>query len=768
MPSQDSKDSVETRQQRGGGFLGFLLPRKTKKVVKADLGEKNSFYYDESSKQWIEKGSSGITVHNQILPPPSKTDIKSHQLTGELSFTQPTLTRTSSLDGKLQQKYVQSQFQVTSSSKQQGNFTPFPNSPRTTISNVFIPNVGDQQTVEADENYSGFNNDCRFYDGTMPIGVKRRKQSLDENQDHSIVYDEKYTQIATPFDNFKNTVFDDDVQVLKQDKLHTDTKQSVKDCLEKVQKCGSNPGESLGWIQDRTVSEELDEDISTMHYTKCSSQNLNPNHNIVDYQKSRDGNVCEEINQIKKSPQEYSSKCDLLCTSGKFDGNTLQEIGHPEVSQHFQFEQVTNSVQVSDAYTHYMDWMNNRWYSYIAGLDCEEQDRLTRDSVYYEQRFNDWVGQVYIEYYQLYPDYYDQLFVQPSKQVESPTQDDCLTVCRSKEMVFDKQEVTIEHYPSLDSWVVKDASPKKRARNSKEGKLAGPTPWNGVNGEQDDEENSWVIPEEGGLQQGGQHGHQKCNFCEEQGPECRRNDIFNFLDDKQVDANFASQDTGEENLQFSKSVTEGCIYSNGIQNPLFDLRSSSFTSLNAEAKDVIPQQEFTDFGLDKQQTLIDQLSYDFSQTAIPSQTDSMAEEIRPITPANQDLHSIVDLNVSSSSTPRDCCSQDSSRQAQSMSTQQLQQIEQRLQLPCSSRQAEELQEQLRQSRLEIHSHQIQINDLLVALGQESAKVQKLREMLVESGVDEDEIEKVLRIVEEEVGWGDDSDSDDEVEEEKQD
>eukprot|EP01026_Neomeris_dumetosa_P016765 TRINITY_DN163_c1_g2_i5.p3 TRINITY_DN163_c1_g2~~TRINITY_DN163_c1_g2_i5.p3 ORF type:complete len:116 (+),score=34.85 TRINITY_DN163_c1_g2_i5:107-454(+) len=73
----------------------------------------------------------------------------------------------------------------------------------------------------------------------------------------------------------------------------------------------------------------------------------------------------------------------------------------------------------------------------------------------------------------------------------------------------------------------------------------------------------------------------------------------------------------------------------------------------------------------------------------------------------------------------------------------------------------ELEQILQSKQKEIDVIQRSQNDLLIALGQENGKVEKLREMLIDYGAPEEVIDEAVDEVEDEFGWGEEDDEEEE-------
>lgn len=74
--NREGKSESKGRKQEGRGLLvalsSLLFRADSNKTTKADLGEKNTFYYDEKLKRWISKGDGqGGERSVEPLPPPS-------------------------------------------------------------------------------------------------------------------------------------------------------------------------------------------------------------------------------------------------------------------------------------------------------------------------------------------------------------------------------------------------------------------------------------------------------------------------------------------------------------------------------------------------------------------------------------------------------------------------------------------------------------------------------------------------------------------------
>lgn len=103
--NSDSIPKNARTETKGGIFsaLGSLLFRAdTTKTVKANLGDKNSFYYDENQKRWVgknEKNGTDAEIH-EPPPPPQVTTFQS-QIVDEMR-----LSRTATPPGGARTRYA--------------------------------------------------------------------------------------------------------------------------------------------------------------------------------------------------------------------------------------------------------------------------------------------------------------------------------------------------------------------------------------------------------------------------------------------------------------------------------------------------------------------------------------------------------------------------------------------------------------------------------------------------------------------------------------
>eukprot|EP01026_Neomeris_dumetosa_P016766 TRINITY_DN163_c1_g2_i7.p1 TRINITY_DN163_c1_g2~~TRINITY_DN163_c1_g2_i7.p1 ORF type:complete len:555 (+),score=115.13 TRINITY_DN163_c1_g2_i7:404-2068(+) len=496
--------------------------------------------------------------------------------------------------------------------------------------------------------------------------------------------------------------------------------------------------------------------------------------------------------------------------------NTQEAQSYPMVDNYSSFEHESsyeNGIVAGDdtygsyseeayneAYAHYSDWINQKWGEFVMQQSEWEQQQLSLDASYYESRFSEWGQSAYVEYYQLFPEQSRILFAgQPqhaqqdnghleSEKVDTQdlqqqqqqqqqldqkivsdggndnyvasdqVEDNCLPPvdyisdaqmhqeathvyetedtqpsntsvsesiakdtfnsepladekAQQQEQVEDmhpqiepintQQDIKgalIQPYPSLESWV--DVPIKKLG---KLGKLGGPTPW--------------------------------------------EQDLMTETEDE------------DDSLEEEQEPLSGDAARDSLSQPLYlQSRDVSPTSCATPRFDLVPHPHLSDdnskeFMLMKSDISEDQIHQEQQRALrstlqiIPPQP--LSEELeQPITPIGQ-VGNQIGSGYSSVTTPESMHFQSTTLTAKNEEISSLQ------------KRIIELEQILQSKQKEIDVIQRSQNDLLIALGQENGKVEKLREMLIDYGAPEEVIDEAVDEVEDEFGWGEEDDEEEE-------
>eukprot|EP01025_Chloroclados_australasicus_P052417 TRINITY_DN610_c0_g1_i2.p1 TRINITY_DN610_c0_g1~~TRINITY_DN610_c0_g1_i2.p1 ORF type:complete len:768 (+),score=128.83 TRINITY_DN610_c0_g1_i2:129-2432(+) len=717
----------------GGASSSSSSDKKKPKVAK--LGEANNFYFDEKRKMWVERGNESAADEFVNPPPPPSSRVMSPSSEADLS-----------------------DFEGKGSAR---NIDPSERYPK--------PAIGMKERIPSAKSLTGLRPKSRPLSpsGTFtPEANGDSSQNLYGQSSNTFSPREENGDIAGGGSLYGQSLYGDQLS----DNLYSSSTVYDTGANLYAQK-GSRKSKGNKHQEGLDLDQRLEDqkDVDQMHIVH------------------ENGNLYGDSSNFELG-QDYPQDNKLQEESVLENGNQLED--NPENGAN----PLSYSLdEYNEAYMHYTSWVNNSWSEYLQQLTEAEQQQVFTDATFSEHLYNEWFQSAYLDYYSQFP-MQSNILSSGQPVVEQSQQQEV-----SGEVLIENQDL---NNTQLDSYVENGNVVLEQSPLSEE-------PVNFVDHMEQQETggDSYVEEDQGNHTVYPHHVHahsledslqsqqicssadvkQEIVFASDDGQQpsppavesdvqiqpypsleswvdvpvkklAQKGKIQAYTPWKQDMVLTETEEEEEDDSDNGGSLDEEPLLRNGYIAHGFDLKAHDKDQAQKTPRfDLSPHPSDTplvmhvmhdasDPQLLQETFLQEQPQKPSALTIIPPQPST--DNIQPLTPNNLISDRQFEL-ISQVTSPASGNLPDGEKAV----------LQDRIQ---------ELEQALNSKQKELSVVQKSQNDLLIAFGLVYAKVDKLRQMLIDQGIDEDVIDNSLEEVEDEFDFqGEEDDEEAEEEEEEQ-